>query len=83
MKFIVIHNWGEPERAPHKWYNIVQMICIYVYMVRRSHSVYALFSILLQVYTHAYCITTVLQDIAMNAKVEPVVNKREQRLQRR
>ena len=30
-------NWGNPERAPHKWYNITRTgICMYVCMIHPS-----------------------------------------------
>ena len=36
--FNVTDYWGEPERAPHKWYSITLIICIYVTgFAKRDH----------------------------------------------
>ena len=51
-------------------------VCIYGMMVTFHILCCTKLASVLQVYTHAHCITTVLQDIAMNAVAELVVNKK-------
>ena len=63
---LIHHDWGELERAPHKRYNIARMVCIYVYMVRWSHSVHVLFSDL------AYCKFTLVHiTLQLYCKILP------------